>query len=59
MDSENSTRSFHALVRMQRKSDSSQTRSLVVDGTKYESPESICTGLRDHFHDLATPKGQS
>ena len=56
MDSENSTRSFHALVRIQRKSGSSQTRSLVEDGKKYESPEDKCTGWRDHFNDLATPK---
>ena len=55
-NTQNSTRSFHALVRMQRKSDSSKTRSLVVDGTKYESQEDICTGWRAHFHDLATPK---
>ena len=56
MDSENCTKSFHTLVRMQRKSDSSQTKSLVVDGTKYESSEGICSGWSDHFHDLATPK---
>ena len=56
MDSENSTKSFHALVRMQRKTDISQTRSLTVNGIKYDLPEGICSGWRDHFHDLATPK---
>ena len=56
MDNENSTKSFHALVRMQRKTDSSQTRSLTVNGTKYDSSEGICSGWQDHFHDLATPK---
>ena len=45
MERENSTKSFHTLVRMQRKSDSSQTRSRVVDGTKYESPDGIYFGL--------------
>ena len=53
---ENSTKSFHALVRMQKKTDNSQTRSLTVNGIKHDSPEDICTGWRDHFHDLATPK---
>ena len=51
MDSENSTKSFHALVR-----DNSLTRSLTVNGIKHDSPEGICTGWRDHFHGLATPK---
>ena len=41
---------------MQRKTDSSQTRSLPVNGPQYDTTEGICSGWRDHFHDLATPK---
>ena len=58
MNSENNTKSFHALVRIQRKSNSSQTSSLVVDVIKYESPKDIhaFAGWREHFQDLSAPR---
>lgn len=56
MDSENNSKSFHTLVRMQRKSSNPQTRAIVVAGKEYDTPESVCTGWREHFLDLSTPK---
>ena len=56
MDNENNTKSFHALVRQQRKSNSNQTTSLAVDGVICESPKEICDGWTNHFKTLATPK---
>ena len=38
MDSENNTKSFHTLVRLQRKPGCHQTNSLIVDGIYCESP---------------------
>ena len=56
MDAENNTKSFHTLVRMQRKSNCQQTNSLMVDGVNFESPREICDGWSSHFKTLATPK---
>ena len=56
MDNENNTKSFHALVRQQRKSNSNQTTSLAVDGVICEPPKEICDGWTNHFKTLATPK---
>ena len=56
MDGETCTKSFYTVVRMQRKSDNSQTMSLVVDDTKHDSAKGIYSGWREHGHDIATPK---
>lgn len=54
MDSENNTISFHTLVRLQRKSNSQQPTSLIVDGVQCESPKEVCDGWMNHFKTLAT-----
>ena len=56
MNCENNSKSFHTLVRMQRKSSYPQTISLVVGHKAYESVEGICSGWREHLLDLSTPK---
>ena len=56
MNSENNSKSFHTLVRMQRKSSSPQTRAINAAGKSYDSPEGICSGWQEHFLDLSTQK---
>ena len=56
MNSEINSKSFHSLIKLQRKSNCGQTSSLVVDGVSCESPKEICDGWMTHFDNLATPK---
>ena len=56
MNSENSSKSFHTLVRMQQKSSNPQTGAIVVAGKAYDTPEDMCSGWREHFLGLSTPK---
>ena len=52
--SENDSKTFHKLIRMQRSNSNINTDILILDGTKYTEDE-LMDGWKIHFEKLATP----
>ena len=52
--SENDSKTFHKLIRMQRSNSNINTDILILDGTKYTEDE-LMDGWKTHFEKLATP----
>jgi hypothetical protein len=52
--SENYSKSFHKLIRMQRSNSNINTDILILDGTKY-TEDGLMDGWKIHFEKLATP----
>jgi hypothetical protein len=60
MDADSSNKKlFYKLIQKQRKSNSSSTNELFVDGVLYNTDDTITTGWRSHFEKLATPKSEN
>ena len=55
MDAQNDSKTFHKLIKQQRKTSISQTQRLVVDGKTHETAEEICSGWCTPFQKLAIP----
>ena len=55
MNTQNDSKTFYKLIKEQRKTSSTQTQSLVVDGKSCETAEEICGGWSTHFQKLAIP----
>ncbi|MEW8547538.1 MAG: reverse transcriptase family protein [Candidatus Thiodiazotropha sp.] len=51
----NDSKTFFGLIKSQRKTVSTHTDSLMVDGIMCETPEEICQGWATHFQNLALP----
>ena len=54
--SENASKTFHKLIRMQRSNSNINTDILILDGTKYTEDElMLMDGWKIHFEKLKTP----